>query len=326
MSSDLKTIGVVGLGGMGGNLARQALDKGYGVVGFQRSGAPADLREQGMAAAEDMRSLASQLEKPRKVLLYVPAGPSVDRVVADLVPHLEAGDIIVDGGNSYWGDSAARAKKLKEEHGLHLLDVGTSGGISGAREGASFMGGGDPEAFEHLRPIFEDLAVKGGVVYCGEAGTGHFVKLVHNGIEFGMLQAIGEGVALLERFPSDLDIEAILENWRYGSVIRSWLIDLMAEGYRERKGLNDVPGWVEDTGEVNWLVSDAMELEVPTPIIAASVMQLLQFRDEKNITGRAVALMRHGFGGHPFGRVDKYFGKRHESRIGEFVWLGEPKT
>lgn len=324
VSEELKRFGLVGLGGMGDGLARQAIGRGFTVAGLDPAGAPDDLREGGLAVADDAAALVRLLERPRKIFLYVPAGAVVDSVIDDLVPHLEAGDIIADGGNSYWGDSVRRARKLAAQ-GLHLIDLGTSGGIDGAHQGAAFMGGGDAAAFAELRPILDALAVEGGVVHCGEAGTGHYVKLVHNGIEFGMLQAIAEGVALLERFPVDLDIGAILENWRHGTVIRSWLIDLMAEGYREQGGLADVPDHVEDTGEVNWLIGDAMQLEVPTPIIAASVMQLLRHRDETNNIGRAIAIMRHGFGGHPFGHVDKVALKRHESRIGDFVWLGEPK-
>jgi 6-phosphogluconate dehydrogenase len=230
---------------------------------------------------------------------------------------MEKGDIIVDGGNSYWGDSIRRAQNLKKM-GIYLIDLGTSGGVEGARHGACFMAGGDPEAIENVEPILKDLAQSGGYVYAGPSGAGHFTKLVHNGIEFGMLQAIGEGMDLLEHYHEKLNITEILRCWRNGSVIRSWLIDLMEEAYRDGKGLEKIPSYVEDTGEVNWLVSDAIQMEVPIPVISQSVMQLFASRDEKKNWARAIAMMRHGFGGHPYGPDEAIVRERREGRVGEF--------
>ncbi|MBS1503481.1 MAG: NADP-dependent phosphogluconate dehydrogenase, partial [Bacteroidetes bacterium] len=229
---------------------------------------------------------------------------------------LEQGDIIIDGGNSYWGDSIRRAKALKEK-GLYLIDCGTSGGMSGARNGACFMIGGDKEAVVHVKGLLKDLSVPNGYTHCGASGSGHFVKLVHNGIEFGMLQAIGEGMALLENYREKLDISEILYTWNHGSVVRSWLIELMKQLYDEKQGFN-VPSYVEDTGEVNWLVSDAMRMEVSIPVIAQSVMQLIASRDGKQTSPKAIAMMRNGFGGHPFGTDAGIEHERHFGRVGGY--------
>lgn len=313
-----RTIGIVGLGAIGGNLARQALEKGIQVVGYDPKGAPDDLTAQGRAAPTSLVELCAALPTPRIILLYVPAGTVIDSIIDELQPHLQAGDIIVDGGNSYWGDSQRRAAALADA-GLHFVDAGTSGGIAGARHGACFMVGGDPAAVAQIEPILRALAVPDGYVYTGAAGSGHYVKLVHNGIEFGMLQAIGEGMHLLRGYQQDLDLPAILHCWAHGSVIRSWLIELMEQVYHEQGGLDSVPSHIEDTGEVNWLVSDALQMGVPTPVITLSVQQLLASRDTQQHWARAVAMMRHGFGGHPFGASEAIASKRGKQRVGDIV-------
>ncbi len=223
----------------------------------------------------------------------------------------------MDGGNSYWGDSIRRHRRLKER-GIRFVDLGTSGGFEGARHGACFMAGGEREAVARVEPILLDLAVEGGYVHAGPPGAGHFVKLVHNGIEFGMLQAIGEGLDLLERYRDDLEMAEVLRCWRHGSVIRSWLVDLMEESYRENEGLTEIPAYVEDTGEVNWLVDDALHMETPIPVISQSVMQLFASRDAEKNWARAIAMMRHGFGGHPYGSDEAVVRERREGRIGGF--------
>jgi len=238
-------------------------------------------------------------------------------LLEDLAVHLEPADVIVDGGNSYWGDSIRRYTRLKEK-AIRFVDLGTSGGIEGARHGACFMAGGDPEAIARIEPILRDLATPGGYVHAGPPGAGHFTKLVHNGIEFGMLQAIGEGIDLLEHYRDRLDAAEILRCWRHGSVIRSWLIDLMEESYRAEGSLEKIPPYVEDTGEVNWLVDDAIRMEVPVPVIAQSVMQLFASRDSKKYWARAIAMMRHGFGGHTYGSNEGIVRERREGRVGEF--------
>ncbi|MGH3149101.1 MAG: NAD(P)-binding domain-containing protein, partial [Rubrobacter sp.] len=196
MTEARKEYGVVGLGRMGGNLARQALDKGIRVVGFTRHSAPSDMVEAGLVEVHSYEDLKAQLTAPRVIFVYIPAGPAVDKVFDGLAEELDPGDILVDGGNSYWGDSIRRHRKFKEQ-GIHFVDLGTSGGVDGARHGACFMAGGEREAMDRVEPILLELAIEDGYVHAGPPGAGHFTKLVHNGIEFGMLQAIGEGVDLL---------------------------------------------------------------------------------------------------------------------------------
>ena len=310
--------GVVGLGRMGGNLSRQALEKGISVVGFTRHGAPPDMIEAGLVEVRSYEDLKAELAPPRAIFIYIPAGPTVDKVLDDLAAQLDEGDVLVDGGNSYWGDSIRRYHRLKEQ-GIQFVDLGTSGGVDGARHGACFMAGGEPEAIAIIEPILRNLATEDGYVHAGPPGAGHFTKLVHNGIEFGMLQAIGEGVDLLQHYGGGLDIAEILRCWRHGSVIRSWLIDLMEEAYRSDGGTEKIPSYVDDTGEVNWLVDDALHMEVPIPVISQSVMQLLASRDEVRNWARAIAMMRHGFGGHAYGPSEAVVRERQEGRIGAFV-------
>ncbi len=312
-----KEWGLIGLGRMGGNLALQAMQKGMKVVGYDLKQASEELINAGFIQVQNLEDFQKNLSRPRAIFLYIPAGPAVDSVLAALTAKLETGDIIVDGGNSYWGDSIRRYERLKSK-GIHFVDLGTSGGVEGARQGACFMAGGESQAMERIEPILKDLAVADGYVHAGPPGAGHFTKLVHNGIEFGMLQAIGEGVDLLEHYQDRLDVAEILRSWRHGSVIRSWLVDLMEAAYRGEGGLGKIPAYVEDTGEVNWLVDDAIHMEVPVPVIAQSVMQLFTSRDEKKNWARAIAMMRHGFGGHPFGQDERIVRERKEGRIGGF--------
>jgi 6-phosphogluconate dehydrogenase len=311
-------MGIIGLGRMGGGLALQARSKGIEVVGFTRGGVPQELVREGIVEAATLEDLQRALRRPRAVFLYIPAGVGVDEALEQLGGVLDAEDVIVDGGNSYWGDSIRRAEHLRKR-GLRFVDLGTSGGVAGARHGACFMAGGDAEAVARIEPLLRMLAVPGGFVHAGPSGAGHFTKLVHNGIEFGMLQAIGEGVALLEGYARRLPVADVLACWRNGSVIRSWLIDLMYEQYRSMNGLQHVPSHVDDTGEVNWLVGDAMELEIPIPIIAQSVMQLLHSRDTQCNAARAIALMRHGFGEHPLGHAAAVVEERRTGRVGDIV-------
>jgi 6-phosphogluconate dehydrogenase len=318
VTNQTREFGVIGLGRMGGGLALQALEKGFSVVSYARHGAPDELTRAGAVEVRAVSDFRARLSPPRIVFMYVPAGAAVDSVIDELTPHLDAGDVVVDGGNSYWGDSIRRYERLRRRD-IRFVDLGTSGGVSGARHGACFMAGGDKDAYDAIEPILKALAVENGYVYAGPAGAGHFVKLVHNGIEFGMLQAIGEGVDLLEHFQERLDIAEVLRCWRHGSVIRSWLVDLMEEAYRNEKGLDHVPGYVEDTGEVNWLVTDALHMEVPVPVIASAVNQLLLSRDETKNWARAVAMMRRGFGGHPYGADEDIARARRTERVGDYV-------
>jgi 6-phosphogluconate dehydrogenase len=285
------------------------------VTGFTLGGARPELLQAGLTEVRGPGGFRDAMAAPRVGFLSIPAGRAVDDIVDGLAGALESGDVLVDGGNSYWGDSIRRHARLRER-GIHLVDVGTSGGVEGARRGACFMAGGEPEPMERVAPILRELAVPGGYVHAGPPGAGHFAKLVHNGIEFGMLQAIGEGIDLLERHPAELDVAAILGCWRNGSVIRSWLVDLLEEAYRAEDGLERIPSYVEDTGEVDWLVADALRLEVPIPVIAQSVMQLFASRDDRRVWARAIAMMRRWFGGHPYGPDEAIRRERETGRVG----------
>jgi 6-phosphogluconate dehydrogenase len=308
--------GVIGLGRMGGGLASLALEKQLRVAGFSRGGAAKELTAAGLIEIKQLADFRARLKRPRIVLLYIPAGPGVDDVLTSLSECLEAGDVIVDGGNSYWGDSIRRHRQLKDRD-LDFVDLGTSGGQSGARTGACFMAGGENRAVALIEPILRVLAVPGGFVHAGPPGAGHFVKLVHNGIEFAMMQGIAEGFELLTKYNQPLDIRAVLECWRHGSVIRSWLLDLLSQAYNDDPHLRKPTSYIEDTGEVNWLVADALRMEAPIPAIALSVMQLVGSRDERRNWAKAIVAMRHGFGGHPFGRDENVARERREGKVGE---------
>jgi len=310
-------LGIIGLGKMGGNLALQAIDKNIQVAGKARSKKP-DLEEKGVKVFTDYGSFISYLRKdPKLIYLSLPAGNTVDKVLEELLPFLQRGDVIMDGGNSFYLDSIERESRLWNEKGIYFLDCGTSGGLEGARYGACFMVGGREEGIRIAEPILISLAVnKDGYVHTGPSGSGHFVKLVHNGIEFGMLQAIGEGVELMRKGGNgfNLDLAAIFKNWSNGSVIRGWLVELMEKGLLQRN-FDDIQSYIEDTGEVNWLIQDALNKEIPIPVISQSVMELFKSRIKDSDAYKAIALMRHGFGGHPFGK-DEYIAKEREtSRI-----------
>ena len=317
MTQTIQRFCIVGLGKMGANIARNALRNGFEVIGIDPKGATEELTGAGVKVAT-MPELGRLLSRPRLVMLYVPAGPLIDSLLAQLREHLEPGDIIADGGNSYWGDSVRRHARVKQ-WGLHFIDVGTSGGPGGALSGPCFMVGGERESVAAIEPMLCKLAIDGGYIHAGGPGAGHFVKLVHNGIEFGMLQAIAEGLDLLTHYREQLAIADLLKCWQHGSVIRSWLIELLEQMYRQQDGIQSVPAYVEDTGEVNWLVDDALHMEVPIPAIATSVMELIASRDTAHNWARAIAMMRHGFGGHPFGSDKGIARERHTGRVGTFV-------
>ncbi len=314
--------GVIGLGRIGGGLALQALRKGIEVHGCDLAEPSAELTDAGLVYSRHLEDLVSGMTGRRILFLYIHAGPAIDEMLDRLLPLLNPGDIVIDGGNSYWGDSIRRHARMAEK-GIHFVDLGTSGGVTGALNGACFMVGGDSEAVDQVEPILKTLCIEGGYTRCAGPGSGHFVKLVHNGIEFGMLQAIGEGIDLLEKFHQDLPVGDVLSCWRNGSVIRSWLVDLMHEQYVQKDGLESVPGYIEDTGEVNWLVADALNMEVPIPVITQSVVQLFTSRDDKRDWARAIAMMRNGFGGHPFGPKEELQVERKISRVGDYFRPGE---
>ena len=318
-------IGIVGLGQMGSNLAQQALDKEIEVVGADPQDHP-ELEEMGAtlldAGAYD--DLAAELDSPRVIYLSLPAGSMVDDELDDMVDSLDEGDVIMDGGNSFWRDSMRRAERVWDE-GIYYLDCGSSGGPFRAKEGACFMVGGREEGFEIAQPLLDELSVEGGLLHTGPPGSGHFVKLVHNGVEFGMLQSIAEGVELLEAGQFDLDLADVFTNWSNGAVVESWLVELMAKGLKKEDqfartdtpDFHDIPNYVEDTGEVNWLVDEAIKGETPAPVITQSVIELFKSRGNQRHAYRAISLMRHGFGNHPFGEDEDIRQERFEGRVHE---------
>lgn len=306
-------LGIIGLGKMGKNLALQAIEKGISVVGKARSPKP-ELVQKGVKVVSEYKDIVDFLESPRVIFLSLPAGSTIDAVIRELLPFLSKGDVIIDGGNSYYKDSIAREAELWKSS-IYFVDCGTSGGVEGARTGACFMVGGKSKAVKLCEPILKLLAVEGGYLHCGPSGSGHFVKLVHNGIEFGMLQAIGEGVELLRHGNFPLNLKDVFGVWSHGSVIRSWLVELMEKGLGEVGDLSSVSDFVEDTGEVNWLIQEAIEKEIPLPVTTQAVLELFRSRRRKNDAARAIAVMRHGFGGHPYGRNIYIAKERKTSRI-----------
>lgn len=321
MSGKNLELAIVGLGKIGGNLAKQAAEKDIRVVGFDTQDR-SDLQDEGVEVYEagDYDTLADELSPPRVVYLSLPAGGLIDEELADLIGHLDEGDVVMDGGNSFWRDSIRREERAWNE-GIYFLDTGTSGGPPRASEGACFMVGGKEEGFEIAEPYLDMLSVDGGLLHTGPPGSGHFTKLVHNGIEFGMLQSIAEGVELLEAGEFDLDMADVFHNWSNGAVIESWLVELMEKGLRKEDqqedalDFEDIPNYIEDTGEVNWLVSEAFKGETPIPVISQSVTELFKSRGQQRHAYRAIALMRHGFGTHPFGEDDSIEKERIQGRV-----------
>jgi 6-phosphogluconate dehydrogenase len=318
-----RTFGIIGLGKMGGNLALQALEKGWKVVGYSLSSPPKEMSDKGLQFTNSLEEFKDALSPPRKIFCYIPAGKAIDDLIGKLENFLVDGDVLVDGGNSYWGDSMRRYERLKALK-IGFVDLGTSGGVSGARSGACFMAGGEPQVVEGLEELLKNLAVEGGYMYAGPPGSGHFVKLVHNGIEFGMLEAIGEGMELLSKWPqARIDLAAVLQCWSHGSVIRSWLIELLRDFFIGGGGnLKEVPPFIEDTGEVNWLVSDALHMETSIPVIAQSVMQLFASREKEKECARTISVIRHGFGGHPYGPFAALEKERRTGRLSDAFILG----
>jgi len=297
-------IGMVGLGRMGANMARRLLRGGHELVVFDVvPEAASTLGDQGASATETLADLVERLAPPRVVWLMLPSGAPTEAAVAALAELLAPGDTLVDGGNSFYKDSIDRAGALRER-GIDLVDVGTSGGVWGLREGYSLMVGGATAPVEALHPLFEALAPAPdrGWAHMGPSGAGHFVKMVHNGIEYGMMQAYAEGFALLRKKESlSLDLAAIAQVWQHGSVVRSWLLDLTADVLAEDPELRDVAPFVADSGEGRWAVAEALELDVPAPVITLSLIQRLRSRDTDSYADRLLATLRRSFGGHAVG-------------------------
>ena len=295
-------LGMIGLGKMGGNMAERLHKAGHKVVGFDfNADAVKRLSDAGSVGTGTLEDMVKNLtQSPRAVWIMVPAGDPVDQTIAKLKPLMNKGDIFIDGGNSNYKDSIRRHDELKKE-GFEFVDVGTSGGIWGITEGYSMMVGGDEDVVNSLKPIFETLAPAAdkGWGRTGPAGAGHFVKMVHNGIEYGMMQAYAEGFSIMDaKKELNLDIGQISEIWRYGSVVRSWLLDLTADALQKNPELNGIAPFVPDSGEGRWTVFEAIDLNVSAPIITESLIRRLRSREENNMTDRMLSVMRGAFGGH----------------------------
>jgi 6-phosphogluconate dehydrogenase len=294
-------LGIIGLGKMGGNMAERLLRDGHDVVGFDLSAETlAELERDGGTPVETLETLIDALDPPRHVWMMIPAGDPVDDTIDALLPMLEAGDALIDGGNSNYQDTLRRAETAAE-HDLHYIDVGTSGGVWGLEEGYSMMVGGPNDAVERLRPALETLAPgpDKGWGHVGPAGSGHFVKMVHNGIEYGIMQAYAEGFHILKAKEAfGLDLHQVAEIWRFGSVIRSWLLDLTANALKDDQALGKIAPWVSDSGEGRWTVKEAIDLDVPAPVITDALISRLDSRVEDSYTHKLLSAMRNQFGGH----------------------------
>ena len=292
-------VAMVGLGRMGGNMARRLLRGDHRVVVWNRTYAKAEeLGAEGAEPVSELTDVVAALTPPRVVWVMLPYGATTQAAIDTLVPLLDAGDIIVDGGNSPFQDDVRRGAELAE-HGLRYLDAGTSGGVWGLEVGYCLMVGGERSAFEHIEPLLKTLAPPGhGYEYMGGHGSGHFVKMVHNGIEYGMMQAYAEGFELLEATEWDLDLAAIADLWNQGSVVRSWLLELAADALQKDPGLEHITGYVDDTGEGRWTVEQAIAHAVPMPAISAALFARFRSRQPDTFSGKVLAALRNEFGGH----------------------------
>jgi len=301
-------LGMIGLGKMGANMIERLLKSGHRVVGYARSPDKVErVVEKGAEGANSLEELVSKLTRRRIIWLMIPAGDPVDMTIQSLIPLLDAEDVIIDGGNSFYKDTLRRAEMLREKN-IHYVDAGTSGGIWGLTEGYSLMVGGEKEAVEYLRPIFETLAPvpDKGWGHVGPSGAGHFVKMVHNGIEYGMMQAYAEGFALMKRKEEfNLDLHQIAEVWRYGSVVRSWLLDLSAEALEENPDLEGISPQVSESGEARWTVLESLDQNLAAPVITLSLLQRFLSSEEEGFSNKLLAVLRNKFGGHEIKKKEK---------------------
>jgi 6-phosphogluconate dehydrogenase len=282
-------LGLVGLGKMGNNMRQRLRNHGQTVVGFDRNPELSDVA--------DLDALVAALEAPRAVWVMVPSGDATDATIAALAARLSPGDTIIDGGNSNFRDSMRHGRELAEQ-GLTFIDSGTSGGIWGLTEGYCLMVGGEEAVVARLNPIFLALACEGGFAHVGPVGAGHFTKMVHNGVEYGLMHAYAEGYELLAAADIPIDIPKAMELWRHGSVVRSWLLDLLVAALRDDPGLTSIKGWANDSGEGRWTVQEAVRLAVPVPVISASLFARFTSRQDDSPAMKVIAALRNQFGGH----------------------------
>ena len=292
------TVGFVGLGRMGSAMVKRLLKHRHRVVAYdQNAEAVREVTRQGAKGAGSLNDLVGRVRPPRVVWLMVPAGDPVAAVLRQIEGQLQKGDVVIDGGNSYYRDSIERANDLKRE-GIDYLDAGTSGGVWGLEKGYCLMVGGNRKAFKKVEPLFKALAPKNGYAYVGPSGAGHFTKMVHNGIEYGMLQAYGEGFEMMEQSEFGLDLHQLARLWNHGGVIRSWLLELAESALARDAHLSKIEDYVEDSGEGRWTVQDAVDRAVPIPTIALSLFQRFQTRQKHSFSAKLIAALRNEFGGH----------------------------
>jgi 6-phosphogluconate dehydrogenase len=297
-------VGLIGLGKMGLNLGQNLIDHKHEVVAFDlNTNAVEEMRKYGAKGTSSLEELVQSLETPRILWIMVPHAV-VDSVISEITPFLTKGDIVIEAGNSHYKESIRRYNQLKEI-GVHFMDAGTSGGMEGARNGACYMVGGDPEAWSIVEPIFRDTAVENGYLYAGKAGSGHFLKMVHNGIEYGMMAAIGEGFEVLEKSEFDYDYEKVARVWNNGSVIRSWLMELTERAFSKDAKLDEIKGIMHSSGEGKWTVETALDLQTATPVIAMSLLMRYRSLENDTFTGKVVAALRNEFGGHAVEKSEK---------------------
>ncbi|MED3929586.1 phosphogluconate dehydrogenase (NAD(+)-dependent, decarboxylating) [Priestia megaterium] len=292
-------IGLIGLGKMGYNLSLNLRDNHHEVVAYDVNKETVEkLSNEGATGAFTVEELVNELPpSPKVVWIMVPAGEVTENVITELKELLSEGDIIIDGGNSNYKESVRRAQDLQEK-GIYFFDVGTSGGMEGARNGACTMIGGDAEVFRTIEPVFNDICVENGFMYAGKSGSGHFLKMVHNGVEYGMMQSIAEGFEVLEKSQFDFDYEAVARVWNNGSVVRSWLMELTENAFSKDPKLDSIKGVMQSSGEGKWTVETALDLQTATPVIALSLMMRYRSLEEDTFTGKVVAALRNEFGGH----------------------------
>ena len=291
-------IGFIGLGKMGLNMVHRLLKDNHEIVVYNRSKESImEAEKLGAIPADSLKDLVGKLEGRKVIWLMVPSGKPVDENMDAVLPYLSKDDIIIDGGNSYFKETMARSK-LCEQKGINFVDCGTSGGIWGLKEGYCLMYGGSKKAVNHCEPIFKTLAPENGYLYCGDSGAGHLVKMVHNGIEYGMMQAYAEGFEILEKSQFNIDLTAVSKVWQYGSVVRSWLLELAHLALTDDPKLEKIKGYVQDSGEGRWTVQTAIELDVPAHIITSSLFNRFQSRQDESFAMKMLAALRNEFGGH----------------------------
>lgn len=290
-------IGIIGLGKMGINLAENCVDAGHQVVGYDLHLPQLAENQNEMTLVNHLSQMIEELPRPRIIWSMVPSGAPTEAIFQEMMALLEPEDIFIDGGNSNYKESVIRGKLMAEKQ-LYFFDVGTSGGMKGAREGACFMIGGDEHIFKQIEPLFAGIAVTDGYLYAGAVGSGHYLKMVHNGIEYGMMQAIGEGFDLLEHAPYSFDYEKVAKVWNNGSVIRSWLMELTQSAFEKDQRLEEIQGIMYSSGEGKWTVEESLEQQVATPIITMSLMMRYRSLYPDTFSGKVVAALRNEFGGH----------------------------